>query len=88
MIDLKAARQEPDRYRAALDRRGAAGDFDALLAADSRWREQTERAESLRAAQKRSSRGKPTEDELAALRQLSDELTAATEEQDQNDDQQ
>jgi seryl-tRNA synthetase len=81
VIDLKAARQEPDRYRAALDRRGAAGDFDALLAADSRWREQTERAESLRAAQKRSSRGKPTEDELAALRQLSDELTAATEEQ-------
>ena len=81
MIDLRAARAEPDRYRAALARRGAAEDFDALLAADRSWREHTERAETLRAAQKRSSKGKPSEDELAVLRQLSDELAAATEEQ-------
>jgi len=59
VIDLKAARQEPDRYRAALDRRGAAADFDALLAVDARWRELTERAESLRADQKRSSKAGP-----------------------------
>ena len=59
VIDLKAARQDPDRYRAALARRGAAEDFDALLAADARWRELTERAESLRAEQKRSSRAGP-----------------------------
>ena len=81
MIDLKAARQEPDRYRAALARRGAAKDFDALLAADARWREHTERAETLRAAQKRSSRGKPSPDQLAELRQLAAEFAAATEEQ-------
>ena len=61
MIDLKAARQDPDRYRAALDRRGAAADFDALLAVDARWRELTERAESLRAEQKKSSKGGPPE---------------------------
>ncbi|HEV2376554.1 MAG TPA: serine--tRNA ligase, partial [Streptosporangiaceae bacterium] len=59
MIDLKAARQEPDRFRAALARRGAAADFDALLAADVRWRELTERAEALRAEQKRASKGHP-----------------------------
>jgi len=59
VIDLKAARQEPDRYRAALARRGAAEDFDALLDADARWREATERSESLRAEQKRSSKGGP-----------------------------
>ena len=81
MIDLKAARQEPDRYRTALARRGAAKDFDALLAADARWREHTERAETLRAAQKRSSKGKPGPDELAELRQLAAEFAAATEEQ-------
>ncbi len=81
MIDLKTARQEPDRYRAALARRGADRDFDALLAADRRWREHTERAETLRAAQRRSSKGRPTEDELAALRQLSDELAVALDEQ-------
>jgi seryl-tRNA synthetase len=83
VIDLKSARQEPDRYRAALARRGAAQDFDALLAADARWREHTERAETLRAAQKKASRGKPGPDELAGLRQLAAELAAATEEQAQ-----
>ena len=78
MIDLKAARQEPDRYRAALARRGAAEDFDALLAADARWRELTERSESLRAEQKRSSKGGPPgPDQLAELRRLADELTKA-----------
>ena len=81
MIDLKAARQEPDRYRAALARRGAEKDFEALLAADARWREHTERAESLRAEQKRSSKGKPGPDELAELRRLAAEFAAATEEQ-------
>jgi seryl-tRNA synthetase len=81
VIDLKAARQEPDRYRAALARRGAEKDFDALLAADARWRDHTERAESLRAEQKRSSKGKPGPDELAELRRLAAEFAAATEEQ-------
>jgi seryl-tRNA synthetase len=81
VIDLKAARQEPDRYLAALARRGAEKDFDALLAADARWRELTERAESLRAAQKRSSKSKPGPDELAELRRLAAEFAAATEEQ-------
>jgi len=81
VIDLKAARQEPDRYRTALARRGAAADLDALLAADARWREHTERAEGLRAQQKRSSRGKPGPDELAALRTLAADLDAAAQEQ-------
>ena len=76
MIDLKAARQEPDRFRAALARRDAAADFDALLAADRRWRELTEHAERLRARQKRSSKGAPTADELAELRRLKEELAA------------
>jgi seryl-tRNA synthetase len=78
VIDLKAARQEPDRYRAALDRRGAAADFDALLAADAQWRELTERAESLRAAQKRSSKaGPPGPGQLAELKRLAAELNQA-----------
>ena len=39
MIDLKAARNDPDGFRAALARKGAAETFDALLQADERWRE-------------------------------------------------
>ena len=78
VIDLKAARQEPDRYRAALARRGAADDFDALLAADARWRELTERTESLRARQKKASKGgPPSPDQVADLRRLADELARA-----------
>jgi seryl-tRNA synthetase len=82
VIDLKAAREEPDRYRAALARRGAGADFDALLAADASWREHTQRAETLRATQKSSSKGKPPgPEELASLRELAAELAAATQEQ-------
>jgi seryl-tRNA synthetase len=77
VIDLKAARQDPDNYRAALARRGAAADFDALLAADAAWRSLTERSEALRAAQKSSSRGKPTPEQIEQLRQLRDELDGA-----------
>ena len=80
MIDLKAARQDPDGYRAALARRGAAADFDALLAADTSWRSLTERTETLRAAQKSASKGKPTPEEIDQLRQLRDELAQAQEE--------
>jgi seryl-tRNA synthetase len=84
VIDLKAARQEPDRYRAALARRGADADFDALLAADASWRGHTERAEALRAAQRRSSKSKPPgPEEMAGLRQLKEELSQAEAEQAQ-----
>ena len=81
MIDLKAARHDPERYRTALDRRGAAKDFDELLDVDARWRELTERAEALRAAQKRSSKGgPPSPDELTELRRLAAEVGVASEE--------
>ncbi len=80
MIDLKAARQDPDSYRTALARRGAAADFDALLGADARWRSLTERTEALRAAQRSSSRGRPTPEQIEELRALRDELAGAQEE--------
>jgi len=81
MIDLKAARADPDGFRAALGRRGAAADFDELLAADASWREHTERAESLRAEQKRASKGKPSPEQLAGLKELAGRLEAALAEQ-------
>ncbi|MGO8960281.1 MAG: serine--tRNA ligase [Streptosporangiaceae bacterium] len=77
MIDLKAARQDPEGYRAALGRRGSAADFDALMTVDASWRSLTERAEALRAAQKGSSKGKPTPAEIEQLRGLRDELAQA-----------
>jgi seryl-tRNA synthetase len=79
VIDLKTARQEPERYRAALARRGAAEDFDALLEADRLWRALTEQADNLRARQRKSSKSAPTPDEIEALRQLKADLAVVEE---------
>ena len=72
MIDLRAARNDPDGYRAALARKGAAEVFDALLAADVQWRELQQRVDELRARTKL--KGKPTPDQLAELTALKTEL--------------
>jgi seryl-tRNA synthetase len=72
LIDLRAARADPEGFRAALARKGAAGAFDELLAADERWRELETRASELRAQTK--TKGKPTPDQLEQLRELKAEL--------------
>ena len=59
MIDLKAARNDPDATRAALARRGAADAFDELLTADESWRALVPQVDELRARQKLD--GKPTD---------------------------
>ena len=56
MIDLRAARHDPDGFRSALARKGGADEFDQLLAADERWRAATGRQEQVRAEQKRLGR--------------------------------
>jgi seryl-tRNA synthetase len=77
VIDLKAARADPDAYRAALARKGAADAFDALLEADARWRALVPRADELRARQKLD--GKPTPEQLEQLKQVKEELRAVEE---------
>jgi seryl-tRNA synthetase len=72
MIDLRAARENPDAMRAALDRKGAADVFDELLAADTAVREVQPRVEELRAARKL--KGKPTPQQLAELERVKQEL--------------
>ena len=78
MIDLKAARSDPDGYRAAIARKGAAEAFDALLEADERWRALVPRVDELRGRQKL--KGKPTPEQLGELAALKDELKAAEDE--------
>jgi len=73
MIDIRAARSEPERFRAALARRGAAESFDALLAADERWRELVPKVDELRAQQKLQ--GKPTPEQLDELKARKQRLT-------------
>jgi seryl-tRNA synthetase len=82
MIDIRAARAEPDAYRAALVRKGAAEDFDALMEADRAWLALVPQADELRA--KTKLKGKPTPEQIeelkgvkAELQRLEEELAAA-----------
>ena len=77
MIDLKAARSDADRWRAALARKGAAEDFDRLLEADERWRSLIPRVDELRGRTKL--KGKPSPEELEALKPVKAELKEAEE---------
>jgi len=77
MIDLKAARGDPERFRAGLARRGAAEAFDALLAADASWRELVPAVDDLRGRQKLS--GRPTPEQVEELKRVKEELRGAEE---------
>jgi len=72
VIDLRAARNDPDGYRAALARKGAADDFDELLAADERWRALQQQVDDLRAQTKL--KGKPTPEQLEELKAIKERL--------------
>ena len=92
MLDLKAIRDDPDSYRAAMARRGAAEDLEELITLDAKRRELTVRVEDLRAEQNRASKqiGAAKGDEKqrlieevsvvsAGLKELEPELEAAAE---------
>jgi seryl-tRNA synthetase len=72
VIDLRAARADPERFRAAVARRGAGAAFDELLDADARWRELVPLVDDLRARQKID--GRPTPEQIEELKRLKEEL--------------
>jgi seryl-tRNA synthetase len=78
MIDLRAARNDPERFRAALARKGAAELFDELLDADRAVRDVQPHVEELRA--KRKVKGKPTPEQLAELERIKTELQSLEQE--------
>jgi seryl-tRNA synthetase len=72
MIDLRAARNDPETFRTALARKGAAELFDELVDADRAVRDVQPRVEELRAARK--VKGKPSPEQLAELERVKREL--------------
>ena len=66
MIDLKAARSDPDGLRAALARKGGVEAFDNLMEADARWLELVPQVDELRSQTKL--KGKPSPEQLEQLR--------------------
>jgi seryl-tRNA synthetase len=80
VLDIRAIREDPERFRAGLGRRKMADAVDELLAADERRRSLTVRVEELRAEQNRASKqiGKAQGDEkqslIAAVAEVSKEI--------------
>jgi seryl-tRNA synthetase len=74
MIDLRAARESPDAFRAALARKGEepARQFDELIEADRSARAVQIQVEELRA--RRKLKGKPTPEQLAELERIKGDL--------------
>ena len=73
MIDLRAARNDPDAFRAALARKGDEELFDRLIDEDTRWRALTTKRDDIRAEQKRI--GKPTSpEEIERARAIKGEM--------------
>jgi seryl-tRNA synthetase len=66
VIDVRAARADPEAWRAALARKGAAEEFDRLLDADRTRRSLLPEVEGLRA--KTKLKGKPTPEQLEELK--------------------
>ncbi|HEX3807416.1 MAG TPA: hypothetical protein VHV52_11625, partial [Gaiellaceae bacterium] len=72
MIDLAAARHDPERFRAALARKGVAELLDELLEVDEGKRKLQTKVEELRA--KTKLKGKPTPAQLVELQAVKEEL--------------
>src|SRR5688572_9507989 len=80
MLNPELLRRDPERTRTILARRDedAARAFDAAVEADTRWRELTADVEHLRAERRRRSesfRGKPSDEDREALRELGQQLS-------------
>ena len=72
MIDLRAARSDPDRLRTGIARKGGGDAFDELLEADAQWRELVPKVDELRGRQK--TKGKPTPEQVEELKEVKKEL--------------
>jgi seryl-tRNA synthetase len=79
MLNPELLRRDADRTRAVLARRGddAVAAFNAAIVVDDAWRRQNAEVEQLRAERRQRSsarRGRPSPEEVAAERQLGEEL--------------
>jgi seryl-tRNA synthetase len=72
MIDIRAARNDPEGWRTALARKGAADPFDELMAADAEWLALVPQVDELRSQTKL--KGPPTPEQVETLRTVKAEL--------------
>jgi len=74
MIDIRAARNDPEGLRAAVARKGAGEAFDALMEADRAWLDLVPQVDELRARTKL--KGRPTPEQIEELKGVKSDLAA------------
>jgi seryl-tRNA synthetase len=93
MLDLKAIRSDPERFKVALARRGAAEQLDQLLSLDARRRELLPEVENAQAERKtlskqigeRKQAGEDAEELMASVQALKERIESAKAELEQVD---
>lgn len=74
MLDIKFIRENKDLVKKNCANRRAKVDIDALLKLDEERKELLKAAENLRALRNQKSKGKPTEEEIAKMREVGDKI--------------
>jgi len=74
MLDIKFIRENPDKVKEAVRKKGYNFDVDKLIAVDKRRRELIESSENLRAEQNRKSKGPQTAESIEELKKLKEEF--------------
>ena len=74
MIDIKFIRDNKELIKENCKNRNVNVDIDMLLGLDEDRRKLLKETEDLRAMRKSKSKGKPTEEEITALRKVGDNI--------------
>jgi len=74
MLDIKFIRENPDLIKENAQKRGVTVDVDALLTLDEKRRELLANLETLRADRNKSSKSKPTPEEIERIKQVGEEI--------------
>ncbi|TAN32964.1 serine--tRNA ligase [Patescibacteria group bacterium] len=74
MLDIKYIRENAEAVKENCANRGVAADIDALLRLDEQRRQTLQQVEQMRAQRKQKSKSKPSDEEIAKMREAGEEI--------------
>jgi seryl-tRNA synthetase len=77
MLDIKYIREHAEEVKKNCENRGAKVDINRLLELDESRRAKIVEAEELRSARNKGSKGKPSDEDIAKMRQVGENITKA-----------
>src|SRR5258708_25000985 len=75
MLDIKYIREHAEEVKKNEENRGAKVNIDRLLELDQQRRDKIVEVEELRASRNLGSKGKPSEEEIVAMREVGDKIS-------------